>query len=462
MRRYFTILLFVLLVPRAWSQTDTHIVDSLLDVLSSQQGRERVLTMMELTWEFYDISFDESTTWGEKAIAEAQAMDSTNLVAKANYVLGMQYCFHGDLDLAKGYLNKSCQLYRDLGNLERLFNSQWQKARYEQAKGNVDSSFAYYESALVTAQKMHDTVAYTDVQYNMAVILYEKGELNRSKAEYLRLRDYYIQKNDDFYLPMVNLNLAAIEMELGNASVARSSFYSLIPDFEANSDNTNLMYLYKNLGTIYLDDFINYDSALICLQTARRYSEVAEYTYFASDVVNELGNAYFKLEDYDASMRCYEEALVEAEKIQYHGGMAAAFAGMGQVYYKLGKAQKSLDCYQKCFEMESKMGNEKYRTKLGGELVRDYARLGRFDDMEAELSVIEDNRKALIRENADLFDENLRLQAEVEDLCSDNQSQSNQIDILTTRAKHYQLAFFGLLGLVLVALLFVILKKLKR
>lgn len=462
MRRYLVILLFILLVLRAWPQIDTHIVDSLLDVLPAQQGRERVLTMIELTWEFYDVSFDESTAWGEKAIAEAQAMDSTNLVAKANYVLGMQYCFHGDLDLAKGYLNKSCQLYSDLGNLERLFNSQWQKARYEQAKGNIDSSFAYYESALATAQRMHDTVAYTDVQYNMAVILYEKGELNKSKAEYLRLRNHYSRKNDDFYLSIVDLNLATIEMELGNASAARSSFYSLIPTFEANSDYTRLMYTYKNLGTIYMRDFINYDSALVCLQTAHRYSEVAEYTYFASDVVNELGNAYFKLGNYDASIKCYEEALAEADEIQYHGGMVDAFAGMGQVYYKFGKVQKSLDCYEKCFELEAEMGGEKYRMILGGELIKDYARLGRFDDLEAELNKIEENRQALIRENADLFDENLQLQTGMEDLCLVNQSQSDQIDALSSRAKHYQLAFFGLLGLVLVAIALVIIKNLKR
>lgn len=462
MRRYLVILFFILLIPKAWSQVDTHIVDSLLDVLPSQQGRERILTMMELTWEFYDISFDDCTDWGEKAISEAKAMDSINLLAKANYVLGMQYCFHGDLDLAKDYLKKSCELYCELGNMERLFNSQWQMARYEQAKGNIDSSFVYYENALATAEMMHDSTAYTDVLFNMAEILYEKGNLNQSKVEYLRLRDYYSQKNDEFYLSRVSMNLATIEMELGNALTARRAFYSLIPIFEEKSDNTWLMYVYKNLGSIYLRDIINYDSALICLQKARHYSEIAELTYFSSDVTNELGNACFKLENCDESLRYYNEALAEASEIQYHNGMAAAYAGMGQVYCKLGQAQKSLDCFQKCFEVEKKMGGDRYRVALGSELIKDYARLGRYDDLESELSEIEEDRKALIRENADLFDENLRLQSETEDLCSHNQSQSDEIDALTTRAKHYQLAFFGLLGILGVVLLLAIAKNLKR
>lgn len=462
MRRFLIILLLFLLVPKVWSQVDTHVVDSMLDVLPSQQGRDRVLTMMELTWEFYDISFDDCTEWGEKAISEAEAMDSVNLMAKANYVLGVQYCYHGDLDLAKGYLNKACALYSDFGDLEGLFDSQWQMATHEQVKGNVDSSFVYYEKALATAEMMHDSVAYTDVLFNMAVIHYEKGNLNQSKAEYLRLRDYYGQENDDVHLSMVDLNLAVIEMELGNAFVARKAFCSLIPVFEAKSDNTNLMYVYKNLGSIYLRDIINYDSALICLQNARRYSEIAEYTYFASDVTNELGNAYFKLGNYDESLRYYNEALAEASEIQYHNGMAAAFAGMGQVYCKLGQAQKSLGCYQKCFEVEKKMGGDRYRVALTGDLIRVYARLGRYDDLELELNKIEEDRNALVRENAELFSENMRLQTEIEDLCSLNQSRSDEIDALTARGKHYQLAFFGLLGIVVVVLLLVIAKNLKR
>ena len=462
MRRCFIILFFILLMPKAWSQVDTHIVDSLLDVLPSQQGRERILTMMELTWEFYDISFDDCTDWGEKAVSEAKAMDSNNLLAKANYVLGMQYCFHGDLDLAKDYLNSACTLYSNLGDLEGLFDSQWNLARYEQAKGNIDSSFVFYVNALATAEMMHDTAAFMDVKYNMAVILYEKGELNRAKAEYLRLRDYYSGINDEFYISIVNLNLASIEMDLGNAFAARKSFYSLIPIFEAKSDNTRLMYVYKNLGSIYLSDIINYDSALICLQNARRYSEIAELTYFSSDVTNELGNAYFKLGNYNESLKYYNEALDEASEIQYQNGMAAAYAGMGQVYCELGQAQRSLDCFQKCFEAEKRMGSDRYRVAIGSELIKDYARLGRYDDLESELSEIEEDRKALIRENSDLFDENLRLQAEAEDLCSLNQSQSDEINVLAARAKHYQLAFFGVLGLVLVALIFVIAKKLKR
>ena len=59
-------------VTAAFAQMDTRIVDSLESILPTQEGREKVLTMIELTWEFYDISFDDCIGWGEKALKEAQ------------------------------------------------------------------------------------------------------------------------------------------------------------------------------------------------------------------------------------------------------------------------------------------------------------------------------------------------------------------------------------------------------
>jgi signal recognition particle subunit SRP54 len=62
----------LLLSLMGFAQEETRVVDSLLNVLPSQQGREKVLTMIELTWEFYDVSYDDCIDWGEKAIKEAQ------------------------------------------------------------------------------------------------------------------------------------------------------------------------------------------------------------------------------------------------------------------------------------------------------------------------------------------------------------------------------------------------------
>ena len=91
MKRLLSILLFCCLAFPVVAQEETRIVDSLLNVLEQQQGRDKLLTMIELTWEFYDVSYDDCIDWGEKAIKEAQEQGFADLEAKANYALGVQY-----------------------------------------------------------------------------------------------------------------------------------------------------------------------------------------------------------------------------------------------------------------------------------------------------------------------------------------------------------------------------------
>ena len=107
------------------AQQETRIVDSLMDALIKQDGREKVLTMIELTWDFYDVSYDDCLDWGEKAIREAQKMGYGDLEAKANYALGIQYAYHGDLDLAKLYLQRSYSQFVALGDTKNAFESLW-------------------------------------------------------------------------------------------------------------------------------------------------------------------------------------------------------------------------------------------------------------------------------------------------------------------------------------------------
>ena len=53
MKRWLNILVFIVFSVSAFAQVDTRVVDSLQEVLATQEGREKVKTMLELTWDFY-------------------------------------------------------------------------------------------------------------------------------------------------------------------------------------------------------------------------------------------------------------------------------------------------------------------------------------------------------------------------------------------------------------------------
>ena len=113
-------------------------------------------------------------------------------------------------------------------------------------------------------------------------------------------------------------------------------------------------------------------------------------------------------------------------------------------------------------ELESKSGVTIAKSSMRFSLVLNYARLGRFDDLESELSIIEDEYDGVIRENADLYEQNGMLRSEVADLLKEHDSQNQQIESLQSQRNQYRLAFFGLLAIALFAVVLFMAYKIVR
>ena len=77
MKRLLLILSFFVFPTWAFAQDDTRIVDSLENVLSTQQGDEKIKTMIQMVWAFYDVSFDDGIEWGEKALQQSHELGMT-------------------------------------------------------------------------------------------------------------------------------------------------------------------------------------------------------------------------------------------------------------------------------------------------------------------------------------------------------------------------------------------------
>ena len=260
MKRWLNILVFIGLSISAFAQIDTHVVDSLQEVLVKQEGREKVKTMMELTWEFYDISFDDCIDWGEKAVKEAHTSGLSDLEAKANYVLGIQYAHHADLDLAKDYLRQSYVLNEALADTANMFEALWSIATYELMLGSIDSAAQVYEQALSFAEQLNDTLSMAHVLSNIALIHYQKNMIQAALDEYYKVKKMASEVGEESLAQLAQSNIASIYLESGKPREAKEAFVSLLPMFEANEDYYLLQNACLNLGSLYTQELIDYDS----------------------------------------------------------------------------------------------------------------------------------------------------------------------------------------------------------
>ena len=254
MKKLINILVFICLSFSLSAQEETRVVDSLLGVLPTQEGREKVKTMIELTWDFYDVSFDDCISWGEIAVKEAKDLDQYDLEAEANYTLGVQYAQHADLDLAKQYLYLAYSQYQEIDDSEYIqefgwdfsstkfaFLSLWNIAFYELAVGNIDTAYLIYEKALPLAERMDDTLSCAYIFSNIATIWYNRGDLEKSYEYNVKAKHLFESLGDEQSALRMEASIALLYYEKGRITEAKEMFWRLIPRLEEYGDNYYLL-----------------------------------------------------------------------------------------------------------------------------------------------------------------------------------------------------------------------------
>jgi hypothetical protein len=141
--------------------------------------------------------------------------------------------------------------------------------------------------------------------------------------------------------------------------------------------------------------------------------------------------------------------------------MQAALS-LGQLYAMQGKASLSMHYLDIYAEEVRKSGITMMEPATKKPLILNYARLGRFGEMAVELDALDEQKKALERENSDLYDQIASLQDETQGLLQQHESQKEQTEFLRFQRDQYRLAFFGLLAIVLFVTALLIAYKIVR
>ena len=307
------------------------------------------------------------------------------------------------------------------------------------------------------------------VYTNMAIIQHQKNDFVQAEKNLKKCFDIYNSIPDTVWVLRTETNMAGIYMEWGKYSEAKRLFLDAIPKMEAIGDYGILVSVYKNYGQLFVKQTMDFDSAKYYFEKAYSIVELLEENEIIvpiTDKVNilvELGNSDYNQDNYLEAIEKYKEAFDLAESNAYYAGQLQACMGLGTAYSCLAKPSESLYYLNLFFELEEKSGITIAHSSMRLSLMLNYARLGKFDELESELSDFEEDYNGILRENVDIYDQLQDLQNEVSGLFNEYDSQNIQIQTLQAQRNHYRLAFFGLLAIVLfMAVLFVAYKIVRK
>ena len=462
MKRWLAILTFLVLALAASAQEEMRVVDSLESVMAQQEGREKVETMMNLSWAFFDFSFDECIDWGEKAIEEATRFYDEELLAKAYWKIGMRYLNHYEFDLAIENYNKALELLKNKDESELLEDVLNYKGRVELLMGEMDSAWMTYQQALQVSENLGDELNCADVINNMAYIFYQQDDFDKALEYFQDARQRYEQQQDTLSAAQCDNNISNIYVEWQRFDVAQTLLQKAIPVFERIGDEASLAHAYQNLGTVYATGYVNLDSAMIYLRKSIVCAEnVGDRITLVEDEI-ELANVLKRLNRDKDAVSLYQTALHSSEMMGYLNGMLEAYKNLGIHYNTAGDYTTSAAYLKRCLDLASEKGNRLYVNTVRPYLIADYARLGQLMEMKKELGLMHDNYLDIFNENNVLSGELSRVQFDMEGLFDQYEFQNEQIKTLQSQRNHYRLAFFGLLAIAIAVLVLFVAYKIVR
>jgi tetratricopeptide (TPR) repeat protein len=453
MKRLLNILVFFCLTSTILAQEETRVVDSLQVVLATQEGREKVETMIELSKVFFDLSFDDCIDWGEKAVKEAIWLQDEELIAMSYWKIGLLYLNHFELDLAHEQFDKAYKILRNKGDSELLMRVLNFKGGVELFMGEMDSALITLQYNQQVSENLGDELNYADVLNNMAYIHFQRDDLDKAMECFQDARQRYVQGNDTLSMAQCDNNISNIYVQWQQYDKAMSLLQNAIPIFAQNDDEASLAHAYQNLGTVFATGIVDFDSAMIYLRKSIICAEsVDDQMTLAEDEI-ELANVLKRLNRDKEAVSLYQSALHVSEAMGFQKGLLDAYRHLGIHYNEKGDFTTSAIYLKRCMDLASKKGNKLYVNSIRPYLISDYAHLGHYTEMSKELGLFMDNYESFVSESDALDKELERVRENAEGILSQYESQNKQLVIMQTQLSHYRLAFFGCLAIVLAVLL---------
>ena len=142
-------------------------------------------------------------------------------------------------------------------------------------------------------------------------------------------------------------------------SFAQTNLSLLIQKANNSSKDSNLVYLYQEIGNIYLQEKWQADSAIIYFRKALEISSKIKSTKAKAKTYELLARSYETLGKREEAIKNYDLAQQNFQKIKDVKGVAANLNNIGVMYDYLGQFDKALEYLFKSATLKESINNKK-------------------------------------------------------------------------------------------------------
>lgn len=313
-------------------------VDSLLDLLPSQNGTDRARTLVSLSTKTFYSDASSSREWAEEALllsTEAQYIEG---ILSAYNLIGITYDLQGKKDSALYYFTKFHDESVRMNRPDKTAASLNSLGMWHWNSGHFNDALTYYFDAARVADSLNDQTLQGKVYNNIGLIYQELNDYPKALQFNHKALEHRLSIRDQNGIVHSYNNLGICYKRLNQPDSARLYYVKGLNLAKEINDRKSLSDIHQNLGVLEMD-LGNYNSAI------SHVNESLHYTSPLSQLLgqNTLCEIYLRLGDYQKSIAVGQEAIALANQFNNFGHLEDTYFNLSQAYILAGNKTMSLD-----------------------------------------------------------------------------------------------------------------------
>lgn len=290
--KYRNICLFILLSFKLLAnQVST--IDSLENILKSQNDTNLVITLNELTWQYRNISQEKALNYGFKALK---------------------------LSMNLSFLKGIAQSYNDLGII------------YFDQK-NYSKALEFYQNSLKIREQLSDLNGQAALLMKIGIIHEKNGDFLKAVEFSQKSLSIYEQIGNEYGAAACLNNIAVINIDIGNFDEALNHLLKAVEIRKKINDLYNLSGTYVNIAGIYLKKKGNNEAIKYYLESLELCRKIGDKSYIATNL-NNLSAVYFNIFDYENAIKTVTESYNLRKELKEYSELISCLKNMSDIYLK--------------------------------------------------------------------------------------------------------------------------------
>jgi signal transduction histidine kinase len=286
-------------------------IDSLENLLHYQNGKPKINTLNNLSWEYRQVDSKKAIRYAQEAIYISDSISYNKGKTTGLNRLGIVAIINKNFQEAENIYFKVLSRELTSKNTYGIGRAYNQLGIIHQNKGQKEEALSYFQKAQESFENIGETKIVGTIFGNIGDLYRELGNFE-SSLKYL-LKSYHIKK--------------------------------------VLKDSYGLYQTTQNIGRLYID-LKDYHQALYYLHQSKQFLENGSYIYEKSKLNKNIGSAHFKSMNIDSAAYYFHKSLDLRTQLNLLVEDADIYNNLGVIYYKKQQYKKALDLFQSALKVK--------------------------------------------------------------------------------------------------------------